>query len=225
MSSEGVRGMPDDTEEESTILPDGSEVPPGLYTITMTLTGTADEIEPIVTEVKTLIDPRSPFSQAEIQENFEALAALQELKFSAVDAVERIIGARDDIGTIQSLIGKRPDASHNDTLITLSDEAKKISTALDELEKLIRVPPETTGIVYDADKLVSHISTAQYYVGSSRGAPSVAAATYIAIAERETSRIITEVDAYLGGELVVFRKSVREAGIGLLSDIEPALDL
>ena len=39
MSSEGVRGMPDDSEEESTILPDGNEVPPGLYSITMTLTG------------------------------------------------------------------------------------------------------------------------------------------------------------------------------------------
>jgi len=225
MSSEGVRGMPDDTEEESTILPDGSEVPPGFYTITMTLTGTADEVEPIFAEVKTLIDPRSPFSEEDIQENYTALAALQELKFSAVDAVERIIGARDDIGTIQTLIEKRQDANHNDALIALSDEAKEISTALDELEKLIRVPPETTGIVYDADKLVSHISTAQYYVGSSRDAPSVAAAAYIAIAEHETSRIISEVDDYLGGELIEFRKGVREAGIGLLSDIEPAPDL
>jgi hypothetical protein len=150
---------------------------------------------------------------------------LQELEFAAVRAMEQIVAARDDVATIKALIGKNQNAEHNDTLIELSEQADSITTALNDLESLIRVPHETTGIVYDADKLMSHIGMAQFYVGSSRGAPTAAAKSYMEIAERETGKTIASVNDYLGSTLVEFRDRVSVAGIGLLSDVDSGEEL
>jgi hypothetical protein len=136
--------------------------------------------------------------------------------------MEQIVSARDDVATIKTLIGKMQEAEHNDTLIELSEQADTITTALNDLESLIRVPDETTGIVYDADKLLSHIGLAQFYVGSSRGAPTAAARSYMEIAERETAKTIASVNDYLSSTLVEYRDSVSAAGIGLLLDVDPS---
>jgi len=220
MHADGVRDMPGGEPPESDILPAGAEVPPGHYTIRMTLTGSGDEIEPLVAQVETLRDPRSPYTVADIRSNYETLLHLQDLRYDAVTAVERIVHARDDVATIKSLIDKDDMAEHSDVLIELKERADAITTRLTDLEKLVRVPPETPGIVYDADKLTSHIGLAQFYVGSSRGAPSDTARAYIETAERESARILALVDDYLTGDLLAYREDVREAGIGLLSDIE-----
>jgi photosystem II stability/assembly factor-like uncharacterized protein len=225
MRRDGVRDMPSDEEPETDVLPAGAEVPPGRYRITLSLDGTSDEVEPISTVVDTVKDPRSPFTQAEIEQNHAALLEIQELEFAAVRAMEQIVRARDDVATIKALIGKDQNAEHNDTLIELSEQADTISTALDDLESLIRVPHETTGIVYDADKLISHIGMAQFYVGSSRGAPTAAARSYMEIAERETEKTVASVNDYLGSTLVEFRDSVSAAGIGLLSDVDLSKEL
>ena len=106
---------------------------------------------------------------------------------------------------------------------TIDDPAiiDEITESLDELELLLRVQPETTGIVYDDDKLSSQIGTAQAYVGSSRGAPTPTALVYVAAAEAATAEILPKVDEFLGGELLEYREAIRAADIGLLSDIDP----
>lgn len=222
MRRDGVRAFPGDEEDEeaeSDVLPDGAEVPPGRYDITLSMSGAEDDVAPITATVQTLRDPRSPHTQADIERQYAALLELQELELKAVEAVEQISRARDDVQTIKSLIEKRDDAEQNDSLIELNERADDIVTALDDLEKLVRVPPETTGIVYDEDKLTSRIGIAQNYVGSSRDAPSPAARSYIDIAERETTRVTAHVNEFLSSELLPFRNAVRDAGIGLLSDL------
>ena len=220
MSADGVKPMPGGEEPESDVLPSGTEVPPGTYTITMTMLNAEDDLEPLVATVETVKDPRSPYSQADIEANFETLSDLQDLRADAVDSVERIVRSRDDVETIKNLIEARQESGHNDTYLELSERAGEIITELTDLEKLIRVPPETKGIVYDADKLTSHLSAAQYYVGSSRGAPSPASQAYIDKASSEAERINGLVNDYISTELATFRDAVNRAGIGLLADVD-----
>ena len=66
---------------------------------------------------------------------------------------------------------------------------------------------------------------AQFYVGSSRGAPTAAARSYMEIAERETGKTIASVNDYLGSTLVEFRDRVSVAGIGLLLDVDSSKEL
>ena len=221
MRRDGVRAMPGGEPPESDVLPAGAEVPPGRYTITLTLTGTkdADDIEPLVAEVDTRHDPRSPHSLADVERQYDTLLMLQALSADAVTAVERVVHARDDVATIKGKIEKIDKDARSEQQEQLLERADEVTKALTEIEKLIRVPPKTKGIVYDADKLTSHIGLAQFYVGSTRGAPSAAALTYVDIARRESARILGEVEDYLGGDLVRFRDEARAAGIGLLTGL------
>lgn len=223
MKRDGVRAMPGGDKPETDVLPDGAEVPPGDYTITLSL-GDDDELEPIVAEVKTLKDPRSRYSISEITAGYTAQVQMQDLQFRAVRAVEQIVQARDDVATIKNLISKNELAGHSDELIELDERSDDITKTLNELEKLIRTPPETKGYVYADDKLTSIIGLAQNYVGSSRGAPTPAAKIHMARAESETERILGEVNAFLHGGLTEFREAVRAADIGLLSDINAPAD-
>jgi hypothetical protein len=228
MSRDGVRPMPGeenaDPDEDSDVLPSGAEVPPGQYKVTMTLTGTPEEVPPIETDVVTVKDPRSPFSQQQIEQNYRALLEIQGLREQTVAAVERLVRSRDDIITIKALIDAKDDVTDGDSNVELAERADEIKDALDELEKLVRVPPQTTGIVYDEDKLISRINLAEGYVGSSRGAPTATANSYVVLARSEAARIIGEIDAFIGGELGEFRDAVRDAGIGLLADVDRLTD-
>ena len=182
----------------------------------------ADVIETV--QVQTVADPRSEHSQSDIERNFAARIELMGLAEKAVNAVEQIVQARSDIGTIKSLIGKRNKDGEDESMSALADRADELTETLNELEKSIRVPPETKGIVYTADKLTSRIGIAQFYIGSTKGAPTSAAQTYIDIAKAETSKLIGEVNAFLGGDLADFRDAVSDAGIGLLADVK-AVDI
>jgi len=87
--------------------------------------------------------------------------------------------------------------------------------------KRFRSPPETKGYPYTADKISSKLEVAQAYVASTKDVPSAAAKTYIDIARAAVDEGLSALNELIGGELEDFRKAVNQAGIGLLSDIEP----
>ena len=64
---------------------------------------------------------------------------------------------------------------------------------------------------------------AQGYVSSTAGAPSDAAQTYIDIASDSLDEGLAAVNEFIDEELATFRNAVDEAGIGLLSVIEPVV--
>ncbi len=220
MSRDGVRAMPGGEEPESDVLPAGPQVPPGDYTATLTLSGVDDDVAPITAAIRAVADPRSPFTQADIEENYATLVALQELRRGAVEATERIVRAREQVGTIKSMMESRKRDTDSDAYAGLVEQADTIKSALDDLEKLVRTPPETKGFVYDDDKLVNRIGLAQSYVASTQDVPSAGARSYIRMAERESERILAKIDEYFSTDLVEFRAAVTAAGIGLLSDID-----
>ncbi len=188
-------------------LPPGPEVPPGQYRVTLSLDEQEDSAE-----VTVLPDPRSPYSAEDRLENYRTLLAVRDLRRTAVDAVETILHARDDVDTVIKLIKQRDD----EALKELQKEAGEIRKALDDLEKVFRTPPRTKGIVYDDDKVNNLIGGAYFYVASSFDAPSPAARVYIERAEKSLQQGRQQLNEFLQGKLAEFRQKVTEAEIGLL---------
>jgi len=202
-------------------LPSGIEVPPADYTVTLTLKRDEENSDEVTTSATTVADPRSSYPLAEMVSNYKTRLEIQAMQEQALVAVEKIVQARTDIATVTTLIKKRADAEDNDDLKALTKNASETTKALDELEKLFRVPPETKGIVYRPGKIVNQIGRAGNYVGSSYGAPSLAAHSYISIARAALDEGLVAVDEFFSGDLAKFRATVEAAGIGLLSSAGP----
>ncbi len=203
--------QPPDPEAD---LPPGPEVPPGQYVVALSL-GEGDKATRRQATVTVLPDPRSTISQADREANYRDLLQLQDMQAAAIDALERVVRARDDVNTIISLSNKRPD-SGDAAQQELREQAQEVITALDQLEAVFRVPPNTKGNVYDDDKVLNRIGLAQYYVGSSLDAASPAAHVYVELAQTHLDLGLQQVNSFIDNELAALRTSVEAAGVGLL---------
>ena len=202
-------------------LPTGPEVPPGRYSITVALEHPDSQATVASVDVHTVADPRSEYSQSEIEQNYAARVDLLRLQKTVVRAVEHIVKARQEVGTITKLIDARQGADENEKLMALKEHASEVTDGLDELEKRFRTPPETKGNVYDDDKIFNKLNRARSFVGSTLDVPGAAAETYIQIARDAVDEGLAELNGFISGELAEFRAAVDSAGIGLLSDTEP----
>jgi len=216
LRSDGVRAMPGPTPPEADAdLPAGPEVPPGAYRVSLSLAhenaGGEGNTES-ATEVTVVADPRSGISQAAREANYQSLLALQALQETTVSAVERIVNVRKDLDTVAALIARQEGADG------LKEQAGDLQKQLNDLELRFRVLPETKGFVYDEDKVISRIGTAQYYIGSSLDAATPGSAAFVELAENATDAALADLNAFLSGPLQEFRDSVNASGVGLLSD-------
>ena len=222
MQRDGARALPGPEKKDyEDGLPVGPEVPPGRYSITIALEHPDSQATVASIDVQTVGDPRSDHSQADIEQNYAMQVELLGLQKSVVGAVEQIVRARDDIATVTKLIDARKGADEDEELTALKEQAKNVRKRLGELEKRFRSPPKTKGYTYTADKISSKVSMAQGYVASTKDVPSAAAKTYISIARASVDEGLSALNEFMAGELQAFRESVEQAGIGLLSDIQP----
>jgi photosystem II stability/assembly factor-like uncharacterized protein len=222
MRRDGVRAMPGpEPQDYSDGLPAGPEVPPGRYSVTLALDHPDSQAAVASIDVETVADPRSPYSQAEIERNFGMQLRLLRLEQAAVSAVERIVDARKDVEAIKASIDKKQQHGGEVDLTALAEEADAILRSLDDHEKRFRIPPETKGVPYDDDKVAAKLMVAKEYVGSTKDAPSDAAQTYVELAENALDEGISGLNDFIGSELTDFRSRIDRAGIGLLSDLQP----
>ena len=192
-------------------LPDGPEVPPGPYRLTLRLDDAEDHVDLI-----TVADPRAAASPAELEARYRAGLELQRLEEAAVTALERIDGARKDLATLDELLRRADPERQDEALNDLRENAKAAAAQLDELEQQFRNPPETKGIVYQADKIDYRIELAEYYVASAIAAPSPSAQAYMAVAREALDAGLAALNQFMGEDLAALRAQAREAGIGLL---------
>jgi len=220
MQSDGIRPAPggdrNDDDDDDDGLPPGPEVVPGTYSIELTLGDASGTIEATV-----LGDPRYDLSADELMANYQARMDLQKLTEASVSALERIDNARKDVATITNLIGNQPDAKDNELLKDLKKQATDTKKGLDDLEKLFRTPEETKGIVFDDDKIASHIGMAGFYVASASHAPSPTAEIYVANARTALEAGLAAVNHYMSNEVAGLSAAVNEAGIILLKPSDP----
>ena len=218
MEHDGVRPLPGGEPvpiEDG--LPDGPEVPPGEYEMTLSMPGPDGATVSAVTSVELLPDPRASYTPEDRIQNYRTLLELQAMQKAAVTAVERIVRSRGDIDTVLSLIDQRkqPGVELDASLTALQEQAGELKDRLVELEKRFRTPPKTKGIVYDEDKVVNRIGLAMFYVGSSRDAPTPTAAAYTDLARVSLEQAQAAVDSFTGTDLAAFAEAVSAAGIGL----------
>jgi photosystem II stability/assembly factor-like uncharacterized protein len=217
MSRDGLRALPSNEDEDyEDGLPDGPEVPPGEYEIRLSLAAADGEVRELAVRTRTLIDPRSEYTEQDVQSNYQAQLQMQDMSRSVLQAVERVVQARDDVATISALIKKQQRDGESEQLQQLAKQADEISKSLNELEQRFRTPPDTRGIVYSADKVSARIGQASDYLVSSPAAPTQTARVYIEQAGRSLTVATDAVDAFMNGELASFREAVNAAGIGLL---------
>ncbi|NIP18911.1 MAG: hypothetical protein GWM87_12705 [Xanthomonadales bacterium] len=217
MQADGVRPQPGPNRRSADDdLPPGPQVPPGMYTITLTLGE-----EEVSATARVLPDPRLDISQEQYEAGFAAQQELMKLNEASVTALERIDHARSDVTTVGALIGKHPDAAEDEGLKDLKKQAGEIGKKLDELEKRFRNLPKTRGVVYSGDKVGSRIGMAMYFAASAAGAPSPTAEAYAGIARRTLDEALSAVNEFLEEDLAAFREAVSAAGIGLLTPTDP----
>jgi hypothetical protein len=225
MKHDGVRPMPGaEPARTEDGLPPGPEVPPGAYTITLSLAsgdGTPTDVK-VAAEV--LEDPRSKVTARARQENYDALLELQGMKETSVSAVETIVRARNDIDTTTGLIAQRQESGNgqDETLNALAEQAGELRKQLGELEQRFRVPPKTRGKTYDDDKVQNRIDLASFYVGSTRDAPSPTAQAYIEAARQSLAAAEQSLARFMSEDLAPFSQAVSRAGIGLFSNTNQA---
>jgi photosystem II stability/assembly factor-like uncharacterized protein len=220
MQIDGVRPAPgstdgDEKKDDSESLPPGPEVIPGAYRIELELDGVTDAVE-----AEVVADPRFQLSAVDHTIRFDALVALQELEAAHVTALERIVRAREDIDTLNRLIGSAA-ADDDNAFKDLKEQAREVREGLDTLEKRFRTPPKTKGITYDDEEVDNRIGTAEFYVASAQHAPGPTAEFYIADARAALATALESLNAFLAGEVANLRSAVTAAGISLLGPVEP----
>jgi photosystem II stability/assembly factor-like uncharacterized protein len=203
--SGGDNGDPDNG------LPAGPIVLPGTYEITLELGDNTAS-----TAVEVLKDPRTSYSMQDMKANYETRLALMGLHDAANAALRQINTARDDVATINKLISKQLKQNKTEDLEALKKQAGEVKKGLDKLEKLYRTPEKTKGITYNADTVNSKLGMADFYVGSSDGAPSPTSESYIEMARTSLASATDTVNAFMVKDLAKLRESVSNAGISLL---------
>lgn len=218
MEGDGIRPMPGpDKADLEDGLPAGLEVLPGAYQVTLSLASGSGEPAISSAPVTVLQDPRSGLSAQEQQSNYQTLLSLEKMQAEAVLAVERIVNAHAGVSTALQLIRQKqePGMELDKDLKALMDQGEEVQEGLLELEKRFRTPPQTRGIVYDDDKVSAKIGLAQYYVGSTKAAPTATAMTYVQQARSALTPAVEAVDRFMTRELEMFSQSLSDAGIGL----------
>jgi len=200
---------------EEGLLPPGPEVPPGDYTVTLDF-----DDEETTAQVAVKADPRTPYTPAQMRENYAAQLDLLEMQRTMSAALWQIHRAESDIATLMSLIeaaGEQEEANGEDApFADVKTQAGELKTRLGELEERFRVPPKTKGIVYSRDKVGSRLGIAGFYLGSTYDAPSSTAQTYIRMGEASLDSALDEVNSVLQEDLPALRRAASEAGLGLL---------
>ncbi len=222
LEHDGIRPMPGlKPHKLEDGLPGGPQVPPGQYRITLSFNSADSDPVKDSINVTVLADPRSSITADNRRKNFETQLALQELAKTAVTAVERIAQARTDVKTAEKLISARKDENGEEMLKELGEQAEDIKKGLDELEKRFRVPLKTKGYVYDDDKVINQIASAQYYVGSTWDAPTATAEIYINQAQVALDVARDALNHFMNEEAAAFGRALDNAGIGLFSPHPP----
>ena len=196
--------------------PWGPPVLPGDYGFTLTLGD--DSVEGTLT---VQADPRIRTDMAALETRLTAQKQTVALRESLVKAVNRILQAYGDLKVLSDLAGDAAGRAEDDEAKKpYTDFAKKIGEVRDSLktlEKKLRTPPKTVGIIRDTS-VETAVGLAGWFTGMAQGAPNAANMAYVEHARVKLSRILPEVNAAFTDTVLSLRQEAADLGLGLLSD-------
>ncbi|HQK89246.1 MAG TPA: hypothetical protein PLU25_16615, partial [Acidobacteriota bacterium] len=203
----------------------GPELPPGVYTATVTFRDHS-----AATTFQVLPDPRSNNTPADWARRQAAIERIGRLQETAAAAVDQIADVRADVeavmervraAEIHRLKGERVEPEEGKLAeLPLVKSGRALKARLDELERRFQQPPGAVGIVGGV-RVMDRIGKAMGAVTSAWAPPSPTHAAYIQEAEALLAPALEALNALLAGEVAAFRQAVAAAGVGLLPPSSP----
>ncbi|MFP5288772.1 MAG: hypothetical protein ACLGI9_23755, partial [Thermoanaerobaculia bacterium] len=200
----------------------GPEALPGTYTVKVKYGGQEAQ-----GTMRVLPDPRFEPAEEARRANFAAFQRAGALQNTHVEAIERVVRTREDVRTVAARLRQQEEAAkrqaaggevsfpHKDLLAS----TRKLTRDLDALEARLRQPENPGGILPDNDA-GSKLGDIQRSLSSSWDAPTPAQLAYLEEAEETLRAVLADLNRYFADEVAPFRAKVREAGIGLLPEVE-----
>ncbi len=201
--------------------PKGPLVPPGEYTVKIRY-----HDQQASGTVTVLPDPRFRISPEDRQAKWEAILHAGKLRETVAEAVTRIVNLRKDVKVVlQKARQARADSLSRSpaelaTLKAVMQEGKALQKKLTALEKRLRLPPRTKGIVKREDALAK-INYVLRSLQSSFDAPTAAQLIYLRQAEALLQNVLQDYNRFFAEEVPHFRTTVQNAGITLLPEFTP----
>jgi hypothetical protein len=171
-------------------------------------------------------DPRFEIPDADRVEKWTAILRAGALQETATEAITRIVDLRADLESVRR---KTRLAQRDRQVEAEGDEAegekgpyagvlravRAVEKRLDEIEKSLRVPPKTKGIVDygDASGKIRYASSA---LGSSWDAPTSAQQAYLSEAETVLAKALTAINELFAKEVAVLKIELGNTRITLL---------
>lgn len=212
MREDGVQAAPPAKPRADGMLPAGTEILPGTYTVTVEYGDSSDS-----GEVQVLADPRSRFDMGAQRANYQMRTDISGLNAQVQAALTQVMEARRDIDTLMTLIKSAKSDEDTDAFTDLSKQAGDVKSAFEDIEKQFRNPRGTRGIVFSADKVGSVLGLASAYVASTRDAPNEAALAQVEKAKVAVSSAVAEVNDLIGKDLAELKDAAQKAGLGLFN--------
>ncbi|EED33719.1 glycosyl hydrolase, BNR repeat [gamma proteobacterium NOR5-3] len=206
---DGLPPLPGDKKSPDADLPDGIEVIPGTYSISVAFDGQEQSLQ-----ARVLADPRIDVSMASMRANQNMQLELQTLQATANHALAQIVTARRDLGTIETMIEQ---ASDPDKHAALKEQVEASKETLTALEALLRNPKDTKGRPYTDDLALNTLSRAKQFLTTTYQAPSPTAKTFAELAKVRISDAVSAVNDYLSGDFQQLRTAFAQSALGLLS--------
>jgi photosystem II stability/assembly factor-like uncharacterized protein len=191
----------------------GPEVPPGAYTVTVKY-----QSHEASRPVRVTADPRSRNTPEDWTRRWEAIAKAGALNDAAVEWVQKIRRARDDVSLVQQRVRQAaatPAERRQADEKPVVKAGEAVKPGLDRLERQLWQPPEQKGIV-GREQVLADATRALGYVQSSWDAPSPTHLDHLRRAEERLEAFRREAEAFFEKDVASFRDQVEAAGLGLL---------
>ncbi|MEM7050226.1 MAG: hypothetical protein AAF604_11240 [Acidobacteriota bacterium] len=205
----------------------GPEVLPGSYRVVVTHGEQRAE-----GTVEVLADPRHRISDQDRRLKEAAVqraGALQERLTKAIVGLREVRQtARDIASEMGEKVkkeehrgdGHRGDGSQEDSPEkALAKQARKLASAIDELEETLWQPPEAKGI-HPGNTPWSRVSEASWLLGASKEKPTAAQQAYLERAAAQVDESLAGVATFIADQVEPFREAVRALGLERVPAIE-----
>ena len=187
---------------------------PGKFSFTVSY-----EDQEIEGSLNVLADPRFDISIEDRQAHFDALMEVGMLKERNVIAIERIRDARQDAENLSTLAmqrdnaaGRSADGAHD----TLSELAKDMNQALDDVEYLLWSKPGTVWQTTPTHHLTFYkINKVMTHLVSHSGRPTQGNLRNIRIAEIALEKAEQKLERVMANEVATFRNKAAELNLGM----------
>ncbi len=203
----------------------GPEVLPGTYQVRVT-----HGDQEATTEVTVVGDPRLGISRSDMEANRSAVAKTGSLQEAVAEAIARIGSAKADIDVIQRKLKEQmanqtdgeeeTDTDDPDPMSQLSEQARDVKAALEELELEFWTPPDTKGIV-PRNKAFNRVGEVLRSLQSSWAAPNPTQETYLRQVTALVESLLEEANELFAGPVSELRAAFAASELSLLSTEEP----